>query len=106
MLIKSRESVDHEASLRESFDNLQSVGDRSLPFFKAIKKGREFEWTLEYEKSFQEFKAYLQSPQLLVRPVAGDVCNSIWQFLIQCLVVCSSGRRKRFRGLCTVLTGS
>ncbi|GAA0152449.1 hypothetical protein LIER_10930 [Lithospermum erythrorhizon] len=71
MLIKSREVADHEANLRESFENLQKYnmrlnpdnpqtqkgvhrltgriaaltrsisrfGDRSLPFFRAIKKG-------------------------------------------------------------------
>ncbi|GAA0144969.1 hypothetical protein LIER_36046 [Lithospermum erythrorhizon] len=47
--------------------------DRSFPFFRAIKKEREFEWTPECEKSFQELKVYLQSPQLLARPVAGDI---------------------------------
>ncbi|GAA0160993.1 hypothetical protein LIER_17415 [Lithospermum erythrorhizon] len=47
--------------------------DHSLPFNKIIKKGREFEWNLECEQSFQELKAYLQSSQLLARPVAGDV---------------------------------
>ncbi|GAA0170813.1 hypothetical protein LIER_24994 [Lithospermum erythrorhizon] len=52
---------------------ISRVGDRNLPFFKAIKKGQDFEWTLECEKSFQELKAYLQSPELLARPVAGDV---------------------------------
>ncbi|GAA0154215.1 hypothetical protein LIER_12266 [Lithospermum erythrorhizon] len=52
---------------------ISRVGDRSLPFFKAIKKGREFEWTPECEKSFQELKAYLQSPQMLAPPVTGDV---------------------------------
>ncbi|GAA0170687.1 hypothetical protein LIER_41005 [Lithospermum erythrorhizon] len=52
---------------------ISPTGDRTLPFFKSIKKGRDFEWTPEYEQSFQEPKAYLQSPQLLARLVAGDV---------------------------------
>ncbi|GAA0170915.1 hypothetical protein LIER_25073 [Lithospermum erythrorhizon] len=140
MLIKSKEAADHEANLRESFDNLRKynlrlnpdkcvfgetfgkflgymisqrgiepnpekiealqamqsprtqkeaqrlkgriaaltrfisrVGDRSLPSFMAIEKGRDFEWTPECKKSFQELKAYLQSPKLLAQPVAGDV---------------------------------
>ncbi|GAA0175822.1 hypothetical protein LIER_41983 [Lithospermum erythrorhizon] len=38
---------------------ISRAGDRSLPFFKAIKKGKEFEWTPECEESFQELKAYL-----------------------------------------------
>ncbi|GAA0187357.1 hypothetical protein LIER_34645 [Lithospermum erythrorhizon] len=48
---------------------ISRAGDRNLPFFKAIKKGIEFEQTLECEKFFQELKAYLQYPQLLARPV-------------------------------------
>ncbi|GAA0146940.1 hypothetical protein LIER_36419 [Lithospermum erythrorhizon] len=40
---------------------------------QTIQKGRELPWTLECEKSFQELKANLQSPQLLAWPVAGDV---------------------------------
>ncbi|GAA0166318.1 hypothetical protein LIER_21496 [Lithospermum erythrorhizon] len=47
--------------------------DWSLPFFKAIKKGKEFEWTPDCEQSFQVLKKYLQSSQLLTRPVVGDV---------------------------------
>ncbi|GAA0139561.1 hypothetical protein LIER_35105 [Lithospermum erythrorhizon] len=47
--------------------------DWSLPFFKAIKTRKEFEWTPDCEQSFQELKSYLQSPQLLARPVVGDV---------------------------------
>ncbi|GAA0165445.1 hypothetical protein LIER_20847 [Lithospermum erythrorhizon] len=52
---------------------ISRTGDRSLPFFKVINKGREFERTPECEKSFQELKSYLKSPQLLVRYGAGDV---------------------------------
>ncbi|GAA0144510.1 hypothetical protein LIER_35950 [Lithospermum erythrorhizon] len=33
---------------------ISNAGDRSLPFFKDIKKGKKFEWTPECEKSFQE----------------------------------------------------
>ncbi|GAA0171983.1 hypothetical protein LIER_25900 [Lithospermum erythrorhizon] len=39
----------------------------------AIKKGRDFEWTPECEKSFQDLKAYLQCPHLLAWPLVGDV---------------------------------
>ncbi|GAA0174571.1 hypothetical protein LIER_27938 [Lithospermum erythrorhizon] len=88
MLIKSQRVADHEANLRESFQNLGkyniqlnpdncvfgvTFGDSSFPFSKPIKKWREFELNLECEKSFQELKAYLQSPQLLVWPVVEDI---------------------------------
>ncbi|GAA0149482.1 hypothetical protein LIER_43061 [Lithospermum erythrorhizon] len=48
-------------------------GDMNFPFFKDIKKRREFEWTPECEESLQELKVYIQSPQLLTRPIAGDI---------------------------------
>ncbi|GAA0185229.1 hypothetical protein LIER_32517 [Lithospermum erythrorhizon] len=44
---------------------ISRAGDRSFPF----------EWTPECEKSFQELKAYLQSPQLLALPVMGEVLH-------------------------------
>ncbi|GAA0169816.1 hypothetical protein LIER_40834 [Lithospermum erythrorhizon] len=52
---------------------ISRAGDQSLPFFKAIKKGKEFEWPPEYEKSYEKLKVYIQSPQLLAQPVEGDV---------------------------------
>ncbi|GAA0175927.1 hypothetical protein LIER_29017 [Lithospermum erythrorhizon] len=33
--------------------------DRSLPFLKAIRRGKEFEWTPDCEQSFQKLKKYL-----------------------------------------------
>ncbi|GAA0159957.1 hypothetical protein LIER_16621 [Lithospermum erythrorhizon] len=53
-----------------------------LPFFKAIKKRRDFEWTPECEKSFQDLKAYMHSPQLLAPPIDGDALQlylAVWE---------------------------
>ena len=49
--------------------------DRSLPFFKALKKGADFVWTDEYEQSFQELKVYLERVPLLSKPVQGEVLS-------------------------------
>ncbi|GAA0171871.1 hypothetical protein LIER_25807 [Lithospermum erythrorhizon] len=38
---------------------ISRAGDRSLLFFKAINKRKEFEWTKDFEQSFQELKVYL-----------------------------------------------
>ncbi|KAK3007992.1 hypothetical protein RJ639_013768 [Escallonia herrerae] len=38
----------------------------------AIKKVKDFEWTEECQKSFEELKLYLSSPQLLTKPVTGE----------------------------------
>ncbi|KAL5579076.1 hypothetical protein UlMin_011518 [Ulmus minor] len=49
--------------------------DRSLPFFKALKKGADFVWTNECEQSFQELKVYLGKVHLLSKPVQGEVLS-------------------------------
>ena len=46
--------------------------DRSLPFFKALKKGVEFVWTYDCERSFQELKVYLGKASILSKPFQGD----------------------------------
>ncbi|GAA0154768.1 hypothetical protein LIER_12656 [Lithospermum erythrorhizon] len=97
MLIKSRKAEDHKANLRESLKNLRRnklrlnlnkcvfgvnlgkflrfisrAGDRSLPFFKAIKKAKEFEWTSDLSNRSRNSSNTSSSP-LLAGPVAGDV---------------------------------
>ena len=49
--------------------------DRSLPFFKALKKGADFVWTDECEQSFQELKVYLGRVPLLSKPVQGEILS-------------------------------
>ena len=46
--------------------------DRSLPFFKALKKGVDFVWTDECEQSFQELKGYLGKTLVLSKPLQGE----------------------------------
>ncbi|KAK3035415.1 hypothetical protein RJ639_032943 [Escallonia herrerae] len=45
---------------------------KCLPFFKAIRKAKDFEWIEECQKSFEELKRYLSSPPLLTKPVTGE----------------------------------
>ncbi|GAA0162290.1 hypothetical protein LIER_18414 [Lithospermum erythrorhizon] len=47
--------------------DLAKPGIQNLSFFKAIEKGKDFEWTEDCEQSFQELKAYVQSQHLLAR---------------------------------------
>ncbi|KAH9658287.1 Ribonuclease H [Citrus sinensis] len=81
---------DHIKDLREIFDILRkykmrlnpakcafgvSSGkflDKCLPFFKALRKGKEMKWTEECEEAFQKLKEYLGSPHLLVKPIQGE----------------------------------
>ncbi|KAL5568810.1 hypothetical protein UlMin_025385 [Ulmus minor] len=46
--------------------------DKCQPFFRALRKGKDFLWTSECEQSFQELKAYLGRPPLLSKPQEGE----------------------------------
>ncbi|XP_011071449.1 uncharacterized protein LOC105156892 [Sesamum indicum] len=48
-----------------SLNRFIKSSDRNLPFFKVLRKAKEFEWTEECEQEFQDLKIYLRSPPLL-----------------------------------------
>ncbi|KAL5540825.1 hypothetical protein UlMin_043795 [Ulmus minor] len=47
--------------------------DKCQPFFRALRKGKDFSWTAECEQSFQELKTYLGRPPLLSKPQEGEL---------------------------------
>ncbi|KAK3032340.1 hypothetical protein RJ639_035391 [Escallonia herrerae] len=51
---------------------MSKSAEKCLPFFKAIRKAKDFEWTEECQKSFEELKRYLLSPPLLTKPITGE----------------------------------
>ncbi|GKV47282.1 hypothetical protein SLEP1_g54195 [Rubroshorea leprosula] len=46
--------------------------ERCLPFFKALKEPKNFQWTDECQQAFDELKQYLASAPLLSKPVEGE----------------------------------
>ncbi|KAL5564955.1 hypothetical protein UlMin_028119 [Ulmus minor] len=46
--------------------------DKCQPFFRALRKGKDFSWTAECEQSFQELKTYLGRPPLFSKPQEGE----------------------------------
>ena len=44
---------------------ISRIGDRSLSFFKALRKHDSFEWTQEAQEVFNDLKRYLSSMSLL-----------------------------------------
>ncbi|GKV50689.1 hypothetical protein SLEP1_g57387 [Rubroshorea leprosula] len=45
---------------------------KCLPFFKALQEPKNFQWTDECQKAFDELKQYLASAPLLSKPVEGE----------------------------------
>ncbi|GAA0148930.1 hypothetical protein LIER_08238 [Lithospermum erythrorhizon] len=80
-------------------DSEASVHRLSFAFFRAIKKRREFEWTPECEKSSQELKAYMQSPQLVARPITGDILQlylAVFESALSSILI--PGKKRNCRG--------
>ncbi|KAL0404303.1 UNVERIFIED_CONTAM: hypothetical protein Sradi_2071100 [Sesamum radiatum] len=46
--------------------------EKGLPFFKTLRKVKNFEWTEECQQAFKDLKIYLEKLPLLVKPVPGD----------------------------------
>ncbi|KAL0453932.1 UNVERIFIED_CONTAM: hypothetical protein Slati_1371300 [Sesamum latifolium] len=90
MLVKSKETHDHVKDLNETFMVLRRYrlklnpgkcpsdrfisksAEKGLPFFKTLRKVKNFEWTKEYQQAFEDLKAYLAKLPLLVKPIPGD----------------------------------
>ena len=52
---------------------ISRLGDRSLPFFKLLRKSDKFEWKDDASKAFQELKDFLTSSPVLTAPEDGEV---------------------------------
>ncbi|KAL5578385.1 hypothetical protein UlMin_020084 [Ulmus minor] len=46
--------------------------DKCQPFFRTLRKGKDFSWTAECKQSFQELKTYLGRPPFLSKPQEGE----------------------------------
>ncbi|KAL0285959.1 UNVERIFIED_CONTAM: hypothetical protein Sangu_2757300 [Sesamum angustifolium] len=51
---------------------LSKAAEKSLPFFKVLRKAKKFEWDASYEQVFEELKKYLAGLPLLVKPIQRD----------------------------------
>ena len=52
---------------------MSKLRDKCLPFFKALKKVKNFEWTSEIQVAFDELKKYMAEPPLLSKPIEGEI---------------------------------
>lgn len=66
----SKKEVQKLTGMITAFSRFVSkASNRSLPFFKILKKGVQFQWTSECENALAELKQILMEPPILTRPV-------------------------------------
>ena len=46
--------------------------DKCLPFFNVLRGSKEFKWTDECERAFEELKVYLGHTAVLAKPLSGE----------------------------------
>ncbi|KAL0401845.1 UNVERIFIED_CONTAM: hypothetical protein Slati_4214400 [Sesamum latifolium] len=51
---------------------ISKAAEKSLPFFKILRKAKTFEWDAPCQQAFEELKSYLAGLPLLVKPSRGD----------------------------------
>ncbi|GKA73323.1 reverse transcriptase domain-containing protein, partial [Tanacetum coccineum] len=100
MVIKSMDETDMIEDIQETFERLRKINmklntkkcsfgmekgkflgflsksaEKSLPFFKTLKvclEKKDFTWTKEADKAFEEMKKYIEKLPTLVAPKAGE----------------------------------
>ncbi|KAL0308152.1 UNVERIFIED_CONTAM: hypothetical protein Sangu_2991800 [Sesamum angustifolium] len=55
---------------------ISKVVEKGLPFFKTLRKVKNFKWIEECQQAFEELKAYLAKLPLLVKPIPSDTLYS------------------------------
>ncbi|KAL0461427.1 UNVERIFIED_CONTAM: Retrovirus-related Pol polyprotein from transposon gypsy [Sesamum latifolium] len=51
---------------------ISKAAEKSLPFFKILRKAKTFEWDAPCQHAFEELKSYLAGLPLLMKPSSGD----------------------------------
>ncbi|KAK3030905.1 hypothetical protein RJ639_037255 [Escallonia herrerae] len=66
------EFSNHPVAVKALGRFMAGSAERCLPFFKAIRKAKNFIWTDDCQKLFKELKTYLSFPPLLLKPLPGE----------------------------------
>ncbi|XP_042460586.1 uncharacterized protein LOC122044113 [Zingiber officinale] len=57
---------------------ISKSSDRSLPFFKILRRATKFQWDEGCDRAFEELKQYLSSLPILAKPIVGE---PLWIYL-------------------------
>ena len=68
--IKDVQSLNSQVAALNRF--ISKATDKCVPFFEAIKKAKNFEWTEHCEEAFQMLKEYMGQAPLLSKPKDGE----------------------------------
>ncbi|KAL0423452.1 UNVERIFIED_CONTAM: hypothetical protein Sradi_0880000 [Sesamum radiatum] len=52
---------------------ISKAAEKTLPFFKVLRKTKNFDWDASYQQAFEELKKYLAGLPLLVKPAQGHI---------------------------------
>ncbi|KAL0412186.1 UNVERIFIED_CONTAM: hypothetical protein Slati_3808300 [Sesamum latifolium] len=74
---------------------ISKSAEKSLPFFKTLRKAKTFEWGTPCQLAFEELKAYLARLPLLVKPSPGEALYLYLSVAPGCQLRTHSGRRRK-----------
>ncbi|KAL0406279.1 UNVERIFIED_CONTAM: hypothetical protein Slati_3941800 [Sesamum latifolium] len=76
---------------------ISKATEKSLPFFKVLRKANNFEWDASCQQAFEELKSYLAGVPLLVKPCQG---NTLYLHLsatpqaVSSVLICEEGGKQ------------
>ncbi|KAL0434319.1 UNVERIFIED_CONTAM: Ribonuclease HI [Sesamum latifolium] len=89
---------------------ISKSAEKSLPFFKILRKAKTFEWDASCQRAFEELKSYLAELPLLVKPSPGDTLylylSATLQAVSSVLICEEEGRQLPIYYVSKVLNGA
>ncbi|KAL0435061.1 UNVERIFIED_CONTAM: hypothetical protein Sradi_0214000 [Sesamum radiatum] len=83
---------------------ISKSAEKSLPFFKTLRKAKTFEWGTPCQLAFEELKAYLARLPLLVKPSPGETLYLYLSVAPKLSAPYSFGKKKKDNYLYTTTT--
>ncbi|KAK4388301.1 hypothetical protein Sango_2436700 [Sesamum angolense] len=82
---------------------ISKAEEKSLPFFKVLRKAKQFKWDTSAQRAFEELKKYLAGLPLLVKPIQGDTLYLYFSTTPKLLALYSFVKREESKCQFTIL---